>query len=70
MVSKGGYPQFIAEGWNDNYLPVWLQDEGYNTYMVGKFMNGYSNDTYNDPLPNGWTSRDCNAVFPPVGSIS
>ncbi|KAK9419916.1 putative Arylsulfatase [Seiridium unicorne] len=54
----GGYPQFIAEGWNDNYLPVWLQAEGYNTYMAGKLMNGFSETNCNDPPPNGWTSRD------------
>ncbi|KAI0133762.1 arylsulfatase precursor [Xylariales sp. AK1849] len=54
----GGYAQFIREGWNDNYLPVWLQSEGYNTYMAGKLMNGFSVDNYDDPPPKGWTSRD------------
>ncbi|KAK6194332.1 hypothetical protein LQW54_011559 [Pestalotiopsis sp. IQ-011] len=54
----GGYSQFIREGWNDNYLPVWLQAEGYNTYMAGKLMNGFSSDNYDKPWPKGWTSRD------------
>ncbi|KAH8678465.1 arylsulfatase precursor [Xylariales sp. PMI_506] len=54
----GGYTQFIAEGWNDNYLPVWLQNAGYNTYMSGKLMNGLSTTTYNDPYPGGWTGSD------------
>lgn len=54
----GGYPKFVMEGWNENYLPVWLQDEGYNTYYTGKLMNGHSVSTYNDPYPKGWTATD------------
>jgi arylsulfatase A-like enzyme len=54
----GGYTKFIAENLNDNYLPVWLQGAGYNTYYVGKLMNGYSVQTYNDPFPNGFTGSD------------
>jgi arylsulfatase A-like enzyme len=28
----GGYPKFVAQGLNENFLPVWLQEAGYNTY--------------------------------------
>ena len=34
----GGYPKFISEGFNDAYLPVWLQEAGYNTYYTGKLF--------------------------------
>lgn len=54
----GGYPKFVSEGWNDRYLPVWLQEAGYNTYYTGKLMNGHSIWTYNDPYPKGWTGTD------------
>ncbi|KAK8077180.1 arylsulfatase precursor [Apiospora saccharicola] len=54
----GGYPKFASEGWNDKYLPVWLQEAGYNTYYTGKLMNGFSTKTYNDPFPKGWTGTD------------
>lgn len=54
----GGYPRFIEEGFNDNYLPVWLQDAGYNTYYTGKMMNGHSITTYNNPRINGWNGSD------------
>ncbi|KAK8133688.1 arylsulfatase precursor [Apiospora sp. TS-2023a] len=54
----GGYPKFASEGWNDKYLPVWLQDAGYNTYYTGKLMNGFSTKTYNNPFPKGWTGTD------------
>ena len=33
---SGGYPKFISEGLNDDYLPIWLQEGGVNTYYVGK----------------------------------
>ncbi|KXJ96085.1 arylsulfatase precursor [Microdochium bolleyi] len=54
----GGYGKFISEGWNENYLPVWLQDAGYDTYYTGKLMNGLSTSTYNKPFPKGWNRTD------------
>ena len=58
-VQKGGYPMFIEEGFNDNYLPVWLQEAGYNTYYTGKLMNGHSITTYDAPRASGWNGSDC-----------
>jgi len=38
----GGYPKFVKEGLNEDWLPVWLQEAGYNTYYVGKVcIDGY-----------------------------
>jgi arylsulfatase A-like enzyme len=37
----GGYAQLEP----DTALPVWLQDAGYRTAMVGKYMNGYGAGT-------------------------
>ncbi|KAF1979153.1 arylsulfatase precursor [Bimuria novae-zelandiae CBS 107.79] len=54
----GGYPRFIEEGFNNDYLPVWLQNAGYNTYYTGKMMNGHSLSTYNNPRINGWNGSD------------
>ncbi|KAF2635653.1 Arylsulphatase [Massarina eburnea CBS 473.64] len=54
----GGYPKFISQGFNDKYLPVWLQEAGYNTYYTGKLMNGHSTSTYNDPFVSGWNGSD------------
>lgn len=59
----GGYPKFLSEGWNEKYLPVWLQDAGYNTYYTGKLMNGQSTTTYNNPFPAGWTGTDCKQLL-------
>ena len=39
VTSNGvGYPGLVDK---DNVLPVWLQQAGYLTMHVGKFMNGY-----------------------------
>ncbi|KAK5171835.1 uncharacterized protein LTR77_003471 [Saxophila tyrrhenica] len=54
----GGYTKFVTEGWNEQYLPVWLQEAGYHTYYTGKLMNGHSTATYNQPYPKGWTGTN------------
>jgi N-acetylglucosamine-6-sulfatase len=47
-----GYPGLEDK---DNVLPVWLQQAGYTTAHVGKFLNGYQ--AFADPaseIPPGW----------------
>jgi N-acetylglucosamine-6-sulfatase len=54
VTSNGkGYPSLRDKG---NVLPVWLQQAGYNTIHVGKFLNGYWKfvDRPADVAP-GWT---------------
>jgi N-acetylglucosamine-6-sulfatase len=52
-AGMGGYPALIDKG---NVLPVWLQQAGYNTIHVGKFMNSYQK-AVTDPatVAPGWT---------------
>ncbi|CZR67236.1 related to arylsulfatase [Phialocephala subalpina] len=54
----GGYPKFVSQGLNSDYLPVWLQAAGYNTYYVGKLFNALSTTTWNAPFVAGWTGSD------------
>ncbi|ETI24761.1 hypothetical protein G647_04131 [Cladophialophora carrionii CBS 160.54] len=54
----GGYPKFVSQGFNNAYLPVWLQDAGYNTYYVGKLFNAQSTSNYDKPHAAGWTGSD------------
>ncbi|KAK4540744.1 hypothetical protein LTR36_008959 [Oleoguttula mirabilis] len=54
----GGYPKFVQQGLNENWLPVWLQDLGYNTYYTGKLFNAHSVDNYDDPLVKGFNGSD------------
>ncbi|KAJ4304829.1 hypothetical protein N0V90_000357 [Kalmusia sp. IMI 367209] len=51
----GGYPKFVEEGHNDNWVPVWLQAEGFQTYYTGKLMNSQNVVTYKDPFAKGFT---------------
>jgi N-acetylglucosamine-6-sulfatase len=59
LTVTGGYPKFIQQGFNNNYLPVWLQQAGYNTYYTGKLMNAHSTQNWNNPLPGGWNGTAC-----------
>lgn len=54
----GGYPKFVEGGFNDNWLPVWLQQLGYNTYYTGKVFNAHNVNNYNDPPVNGFNGSD------------
>ncbi|KAI1335281.1 arylsulfatase-like protein [Xylariaceae sp. FL0016] len=54
----GGYPKFVSQGLNENYLPIWLQQAGYNTYYTGKLYNAHSVDNYDSPHAAGWTASD------------
>lgn len=58
MDDIGGYPKFVSQGFNDNYLPVWLQQAGYGTYYVGKLFNAQTVKNYNSPHAAGWTGSD------------
>ncbi|KAG2164969.1 hypothetical protein VTO58DRAFT_107968 [Aureobasidium pullulans] len=54
----GGYPKFVKQGFNSKYLPVWLQEAGYNVYYTGKLFNAHNVDNYDSPYPAGFTSSD------------
>jgi N-acetylglucosamine-6-sulfatase len=46
----GGYGRLDKNEW----LPVWLQRAGYHTVHIGKFMNGYGQDSPPTEVPPGW----------------
>jgi arylsulfatase A-like enzyme len=49
----GGYANFTDQ--EADALPVHLQDDGYYTVQVGKYLNGYANDVpFVPPVPPGW----------------
>ncbi|CAG1992419.1 unnamed protein product [Fusarium graminearum] len=54
----GGYPKFVSQGLNENYLPVWLREAGYKTYYTGKLFNSHTVNNYNSPYPAGWTGTN------------
>ncbi|BFZ65269.1 hypothetical protein YB2330_006432 [Saitoella coloradoensis] len=54
----GGYPKFVQRGFNDKWLPVWLNDAGYGTYYTGKLFNAHTVDNYDEPHVKGFTGSD------------
>ncbi|KAJ6093601.1 hypothetical protein N7486_008890 [Penicillium sp. IBT 16267x] len=54
----GGYPKFVNRGFNDNFLPVWLQEAGYDTYYTGKLFNAHTVDNYHSPYVNGFNGSE------------
>lgn len=54
----GGYPKFVERGFNDDFLPVWLQNAGYDTYYTGKMFNSHTIDNYHSPHINGFNGSD------------
>ncbi|KAG9626302.1 Arylsulphatase, partial [Aureobasidium melanogenum] len=54
----GGYPKIVKEGINDDYLPLWMQAAGYNTYYTGKLWNAHTINNYNEPFVKGYNGSD------------
>ena len=42
----------------DNNIGVWLQDAGYRTALVGKYLNGYNGRYLDQTTPAGWDRFD------------
>jgi N-acetylglucosamine-6-sulfatase len=49
-LPHGGFKKFRSLGRGNSTVATWLQDEGYRTILVGKYMNDYEG-TY---VPPGW----------------
>jgi arylsulfatase A-like enzyme len=55
---NGGYFGFSFRAAYEHNLAVWLQDAGYRTIHVGKFLNGYGDEPYDNgtTIPPGWSA--------------
>ena len=53
---NAGFTGFAFRGSMTHNLPVWLQQAGYRTVHVGKFLNGYGDEPYDNGtiVPPGW----------------
>jgi arylsulfatase A-like enzyme len=51
----GGFPKFFESGEEDSTLAVWLQEAGYRTALMGKYLNAYPNADNRTYVPPGWT---------------
>ena len=56
---KGGWRRFREMGHETNSIGSWMQQAGYQTVLVGKFLNGYPNKPGNfvpeNYVPHGWS---------------
>lgn len=51
----GGFERFLNVGNEDSTIATWLQTSGYNTVLMGKFLNGYPLPKDPTHVPKGWT---------------
>ena len=50
----GGFPAFYRRGNEESTLATWLQDAGYRTALVGKYLNRYPQEASITHVPPGW----------------
>jgi arylsulfatase A-like enzyme len=55
---NGGYTGFSFRQANSHNIATWLQGAGYRTIHVGKFLNGYGDEPFDDgkTVPPGWNA--------------
>ena len=55
---EGGYPGFASRAAFNHNIAVWLQNAGYRTIHVGKFLNGYGDEPFDNgkTVPPGWSA--------------
>lgn len=55
---NGGFTGFKARGAYTHNLATWLQGAGYRTIHVGKFLNGYGDEPFDEgkDVPPGWSA--------------
>ncbi|MFL5899205.1 MAG: sulfatase [Solirubrobacterales bacterium] len=55
---NGGYTGFKARGALTHNLATWLQGAGYRTIHIGKFLNGYGDEPFDNgtDVPPGWSA--------------
>jgi arylsulfatase A-like enzyme len=55
---NGGYTGFSFRGAMTHNLATWLQADGYRTIHIGKFLNGYGQEPWDNgtTVPPGWES--------------
>jgi arylsulfatase A-like enzyme len=55
---NGGFTGFKARGAYSHNLATWLQAAGYRTIHIGKFLNGYGDEPFDEgkDVPPGWSA--------------
>ncbi|ODQ63110.1 alkaline phosphatase-like protein [Nadsonia fulvescens var. elongata DSM 6958] len=45
-------------GFNDDYLPIWFKEVGYDKYYIGKIINQMTINNYKESWMKGWDDTD------------
>ena len=56
----GGWAAARANGDENSTIATWLQQKGYATGLVGKYLNGYNNASYVPPGWSYWRAQEIN----------
>ncbi len=51
---EGGFEKFRSMGHEDSTLATWLKSGGYQTVLIGKYLNGYPRTEEETYVPPGW----------------
>jgi N-acetylglucosamine-6-sulfatase len=51
---EGGFDKFYSMGHEDSTLATWLKSSGYETVLIGKYLNGYPRGSDETHVPPGW----------------
>jgi N-acetylglucosamine-6-sulfatase len=51
---EGGFQQFYNYGLETSTIATWLHAGGYETVLIGKYLNRYGNGTSTTHVPPGW----------------
>jgi N-acetylglucosamine-6-sulfatase len=58
VAPNGGYPGFASHLADTHNIATWLQQDGYKTIHIGKFLNAYGEEPWDSgkEVPPGWSS--------------
>ena len=58
LPPEGGYSGFAARSAFNHNIATWLQGAGYRTIHIGKFLNAYGDEPFDDgrTVPPGWSA--------------
>src|SRR3712207_943459 len=51
---SGGFPRFSGLAHESSTIATWLNAAGYDTILIGKYLNRYGNGTPTTHVPQGW----------------
>jgi arylsulfatase A-like enzyme len=55
LENTPGFVKFFMKGEEAETLPVWLKQDGYQTSLIGKYLNVYPTNAGRNYVPPGWT---------------